>query len=226
MATFVLIHGAGDVAWSWHLVAAELRAKGHDVVAPDLPCEDDAAGLDEYANTVIEHLGDRRDPVVVGHSFGAFTATLVAGRVPVSMLVLLAGMVPAVGESPGDWWANTGYSAAVAEARRAGDPVGDDDPYVSFYHDVPRELSEEAMSRGRDQSETPSRSPWPLDALPDVPTRYVLCTEDRFFPPEFLRRVVAARLRIVPDQIAGSHCVPLSRPKELADLLAGYAAGA
>jgi len=51
MATFVLIHGAGDVAWSWHLVAAELRAKGHDVVAPDLPCEDDGAGLDEYANT-------------------------------------------------------------------------------------------------------------------------------------------------------------------------------
>lgn len=28
MATFVLIHGAGDVGWYWHLVVAELRS--HD----------------------------------------------------------------------------------------------------------------------------------------------------------------------------------------------------
>ena len=26
MATFVFIHGAGDVGWYWHLVAAELTA--------------------------------------------------------------------------------------------------------------------------------------------------------------------------------------------------------
>jgi alpha/beta hydrolase family protein len=49
MATYVLIHGAGAVGWYWHLVEAELRARGHDVVAPDLPCEDDSAGLPELA---------------------------------------------------------------------------------------------------------------------------------------------------------------------------------
>jgi len=27
VATFVLIHGAGDVGWYWHLVEAELRAR-------------------------------------------------------------------------------------------------------------------------------------------------------------------------------------------------------
>ncbi len=37
MATYVLIHGAGDVAFYWHLVGAELRARGHDVVAMGLP---------------------------------------------------------------------------------------------------------------------------------------------------------------------------------------------
>jgi alpha-beta hydrolase superfamily lysophospholipase len=57
MATFVLIHGAGDVGWYWHLVARELRAAGHDVIAPDLPCEDDSAGLEEYADTVIRAVG-------------------------------------------------------------------------------------------------------------------------------------------------------------------------
>jgi pimeloyl-ACP methyl ester carboxylesterase len=37
IATFVLIHGAGDVGWCWHLVEAELRQRRHDTVAPDLP---------------------------------------------------------------------------------------------------------------------------------------------------------------------------------------------
>ena len=44
MATFAFIHGAGDVGWYWHLVEAELRARGHETVAPDLPIEDDAPG--------------------------------------------------------------------------------------------------------------------------------------------------------------------------------------
>ena len=47
MATYVLIHGAGDVGWYWHLVETELRARGHDTLAPDLPCDDDSAGLPE-----------------------------------------------------------------------------------------------------------------------------------------------------------------------------------
>jgi SAM-dependent methyltransferase len=66
-------------------------------------------------------------------------------------------------------------------------------------------------------------SPWPLDAMPSEPTRFVLCTEDRFFPPDFLRRVVAKRLGVTPDLIAASHCVALSHSKELAGILDGYA---
>ena len=53
MATFVLIHGSGDVGWDWHLVEAELRSGGHDTVAPDLPCDDDSAGLSEYVDAVV-----------------------------------------------------------------------------------------------------------------------------------------------------------------------------
>jgi len=45
MATYALIHGGGDVAASWDLVAGELRERGHDVVAVDLPSEDESAGL-------------------------------------------------------------------------------------------------------------------------------------------------------------------------------------
>jgi pimeloyl-ACP methyl ester carboxylesterase len=226
MSTFVLIHGAGDGGWNWHLVEAELRVRGHDVVAPDLPADDESAGLNEYADAVVEAVGGRKDLVVVGHSYGAFTAPLVAARLPVVVLVLVAGMVPLSGETPRDWWANTGYQTAVQkQAARDGGKTGNPDPYVSFYHDVPRRLADEALSREREHpSEASMASPWPLDAWPDVPTKFVLCSEDRFFPPDFFRRLVAERLNITPDEVAGGHCVALSRPKELADILESYAA--
>jgi pimeloyl-ACP methyl ester carboxylesterase len=70
VSTFVLIHGGGDVGWYWHLVEAELRGRGHDVVAPDLPGDDDTLELEDYAGAVVAAVGDRRDLVVVGHSFG------------------------------------------------------------------------------------------------------------------------------------------------------------
>jgi pimeloyl-ACP methyl ester carboxylesterase len=228
MSTFVLIHGAGDVGWYWHLVEAELRARGHDVVAPDLPADDPSAELGDYADAVVEAVGDRKDLVVVGQSFGGFTAPLVADRLAVDVLVFVAGMVPAPGEPPGEWWANTGYREAVRkQAARDGGLTGNQDPFVVFYHDVPRELAEEAIRKERAHpSEASMASPWPLPALPDVPTKFVLCTEDRFFPADLLRRVVADRLDIVPDEIAASHCVALSRPRELADILERYAAEA
>jgi len=37
-----------------------------------------------------------------------------------------------------------------------------------------------------------------------------------------MRRAVRERLGITPDEINGSHCVALSRPKELADRLEAY----
>jgi Alpha/beta hydrolase family len=213
MATFALIHGGGDVGWYWHLVEQELRQRGHESVAPDLPCDDDSAGLHEYADTMVEAIGDRGDVVVVAQSSGGFTAPLVADRIAVHALVLVAGMIPAPGERPDDWVANTGFDQVMREHEQ-GDLI---------YHDVPRALAGQARSKARAQSATPGHSPWPLDAWPDVPTKFVLCTEDRFFPPEFMHRVVADRLGITPDEIASGHCAALSRPKELADMLAGYA---
>jgi pimeloyl-ACP methyl ester carboxylesterase len=223
MATYVLIHGSGDSSWYWHLLAAELRERGHDVVAPDLPIEDETAGLWQYADTVVEAIGDRRDLVVVAQSGGAFTAPLVCERVPVDLLVLLAGMVPLPGEPPEDWGANTG----CAQARREQDERdgrAPDDMIGLFMQDVPADLAAEAFRRERHQSETPGRKPWPLAAWPNVPTRFLLCRDDRLFPADFIRRVVRERLGITPDEIDGSHCVALSRPRELAERLESYRA--
>jgi pimeloyl-ACP methyl ester carboxylesterase len=213
-ATYVLIHGAGDSAFYWHLLAPELRERGHEVVAMDLPCDDESAGLSEYTDTVLEAIGDRTELVVVAQSFGGFTAPLVCERVPVELMVLVAGMVPLPGEKAEDWWANTGYEQAAREQEHDAN-----DEIAVFFHDVPPELAAEAMSRGRNQAETPGLEPWPLDAWPDVPTRYLLCRDDRLFPADWMRGVVRERLGITPDEIDGGHCPALSRPRELAERL-------
>jgi pimeloyl-ACP methyl ester carboxylesterase len=223
MATYALIHGAADSGWYWHLLEAELRARGHDVVAPDLPCEDDSAGLAEYADTVVRAVGNRSGLVVVAQSFGGFTAPLVCDRVPADLLVLVAGMVPVPGERPDDWPANTGFAQARRE-QDEHDGRAPDDEIALFYHDVPPDLAAEALRRGRHQSPTPGQRPWPLPAWPDVPTRFLLGRDDRFFPAAFQRRVVKERLGIVPDEMDGGHCVALSRPRELADRLEAYRA--
>ena len=231
MATFVLIHGAGDGGWYWHLVEPELRARGHDVVAPDLPAGDASAGLDDFTDAVVAAVHaavpEPRDVVVAGQSFGGFTAPLVADRLGAAALVFVTGMVPAPGEAPDDWWANTGYrQAADAQAALDGGLTGNEDPFVCYYQDVPRPLAEQAMAHGRQHPAGALDRPWPLAALPAVPTHYVLCTEDRCFPAPFVRRVVAERLDgVVPDEIAAGHCVALARPAELAAMLDGYAPG-
>ena len=66
--------------------------------------------------------------------------------------------------------------------------------------------------------------PWPLAAWPDVPTRFLLCRDDRFFPAEFQRRVVRDRLGIVPDEMSGGHLPALAHPDELVGWLERYRA--
>jgi pimeloyl-ACP methyl ester carboxylesterase len=225
MATYVLIPGAGGSAWYWHRLAPELRGRGHDVVAVDLPAADDSAGLLEYADTVVDAIGDRAQLVLVAQSLAGFTAPLVCERVPVDLLVLLNAMVPIPGESPGDWWANTGHARARAEhAAREGRTLRDEfDILEDFFHDVPPDVTAEALAQGElVQSATPFARPWPLETWPDVPTRFLQGRDDRFFPLEFQRRLVRERLGITLDEMPGGHLVALSRPAELADRLEAY----
>ena len=222
MATFVLLPGAGSDSWYWHLVVPDLEAAGHDVVEVDLPVTDETAGFAEYADVVVDAVGDRRDVVLVAQSMAGFTAPLVCARVPVELMILVAAMVPRPGESGGDWWANTGHATALQLSGRG--PDAPDDPVELFLHDVPDDVARESEHHVFAQSGKPFEAPWPLDAWPDVPTRFLLCRDDRFFPAEFQRRVVRERLGIEPDEMDGGHLPALSRPHELAQRLLHYSA--
>lgn len=212
--TFVFIHGAMHGAWCWDLVASELRQRGHDVVAMDLPVEDRNAGLREYADTVVEAVGAAAggELVVVAHSLGALVTPLVCARLPVSRLVLVAAMVPSPGQTGTEM-----FDESRAELSESSRPRDDGDV---FYHDAPAELAAWARTKLRDQCGTPMHEPLP--AWPDIPTHFLLCREDRVIPTAWFRRIVPERLGITPDEIDGGHSPFLSRPAELVERLESY----
>jgi pimeloyl-ACP methyl ester carboxylesterase len=124
-------------------------------------------------------------------------------------------MIPAPGEAPADYWANTRYEEEARDRY--------DDEIALFYQDVPPVLAAEALKRGRTQSEARMGEPSPMTEWPRVPTRVLLCRDDRLFPPPFVRRVARERLGLTPDEIDGGHTPALSRPVELADRFEAYA---
>jgi pimeloyl-ACP methyl ester carboxylesterase len=140
-------------------------------------------------------------------------------------------MVPAPGETPGEWFASTAEDRARAQAEQAvreGRTVRDEfDVIDAFFHDVPADVTAEAMAQGEPvQSSTPMSQRWPLSCWPEVPTRFLQGRADRFFPPQFQRRLVRRRLGTDLDEMPGGHLVALSQPVQLAARLEGYVARA
>jgi pimeloyl-ACP methyl ester carboxylesterase len=225
LATFALIPGAGGDPWEWHRLAPELNARGHEAIAVRLPAEDDTAGWSDYADAVVEAVGDRGEVIVVAASMGGFTAPIVCTRLDVELLVMLNAMIPVPGETFNAWWSNTDSAAARQEyhASIGLTPEDADDDTAIYYHDLPAEISAEATARAwQNQSMTPLDEPWPLQAWPDVPTRVLAGRHDRMFPLEFQRRIALQRLGLDVDEIDGGHMVAMSNPADLGGRLAAY----
>jgi pimeloyl-ACP methyl ester carboxylesterase len=220
--TYALIPGAGGSAWYWHRVTPLLSARGAEALAIELPADDDSADLTTYADVVSDAVaGVSGSLVLVAQSMGAFTAPIVAARVPTAQIVLVNPMVPTAGEAPGQWWQATGQEAArIAYVQRIGLTRTDFDPVEDFFHDVPEPVRAEAFSQPEpQQSDTPFGQPWPLDRWPDVPTRVIVGSDDRMFPAEFQRRVVRERLGVDVEVIPGGHLIALSQPDALVERL-------
>ena len=225
MATCALIPGGGGDPWEWHRLVPELENRGHEAIAVRLPSDDPAAGWSEYAQAVVDAIGDRRDVIVVAASMGGFTAPIVCTRRPVDLLVLLNAMIPVPGETFNAWGSNTG-SGSAREAYHVGIGLSPDDASddaIVYYHDLPADLKADAQNRmWQDQSMTPLAEPWPLSAWPDVPTRVMASRHDRIFPLGFQRQIARERLGLEVDEIDGGHMVALSNPAILADRLDSY----
>jgi pimeloyl-ACP methyl ester carboxylesterase len=218
----LLIPGAGGSAWYWHRVVPLLEQAGVAAIAVDLPADDPEADLLTYADVATVAAMDTDGPLtIVAQSLGAMTAPIVAERLPTASLILLNAMVPAPGESPGNWWANTGQKQAQIEYfHEIGLGRTEFDVIEDFFHDVPTEVRDAALSRSEPgQSDGPFAEPWPLPDWPAVPTRVLAGSTDRLFPLEFQRRVVRDRLGLDVEVIPGGHLAALSHPEDVAAAL-------
>jgi pimeloyl-ACP methyl ester carboxylesterase len=228
--TFVLIPGAGADPRVYEATIEALHDLGHDGIAPPLPLDDPEAGPSKHADAVIAALADPRPTplVIVGQSLGAYTAAIVADRLDPQRLVLLAPMIPKLGEAAGDWWEDTGHAEAIAElTARLGQPENWDEKALDevFYHDV--DAATLAANDEYDGRPAPGMFAEPLTVSrwPYVPTTVLAPTADRLFPLEFQRRLTRERLGegVEFAEMPGGHLPMLSRPRELAARLVGLA---
>lgn len=231
MTTFALVHGAWHRGTCWAPTAERLRAGGHDVVAPDLPTESSAAGLVDYATTVLDALtGTPRDAdlVVVGHSLGGLTIPLVAAARPVRALVFLCSFVPHPGIALNadaratkdlfapEWAALATHQLSHGDGSSSWPP---DAAVDAFYHDCPPELAAWAAGQLRRQSWGLADEPNPLGAYPEVPARAIVCMEDRVLNAEACARLAVDRLGATVTRLSGGHSPMLAQPDALVDAL-------
>jgi pimeloyl-ACP methyl ester carboxylesterase len=222
MASFVLIPGAGGMAWYWHRVVPIIRAAGHEAIAVDLPGDDRQSGLAVYTDIVIRAIGDQSDIILVAQSLAGFTAPLVCAHVPVRVIVFVNAMIPRPGETAGAWWDATGAAEARKEvaARRGYATAFDVDTY--FLHDVPPDVLRSGPNEPREEAEIVFGEHCRFERWPDIPVHVLAGRDDRFFPIEFQRRVARERLGKEVEEIPGGHLIALSNPEGLTERLLAY----
>ena len=91
--------------------------------------------------------------MLVAQSLGGFTAPLVAAKVPLGSLIFVNAMIPAPGETPGQWWDNTGWAQARVAAAEKGGYGTEFDLAAYFLHDVPPEIAAAGETHQRPEAD-------------------------------------------------------------------------
>jgi pimeloyl-ACP methyl ester carboxylesterase len=208
----LLIHGAFCGPWSLDGLAEKFRAAGYATSAPALRFHDGAGpsaalgttGLLDYAADLEEEIaGLAAPPVLVGHSMGGLLAQILAARMDVRALVLLAPSAP-WGVPP-----TTLFEIGAAQAMHLQpgywNQILEPNRDVALAHSLdrlPREARGAVYDRfvpesGRATFETMN---WGLDMnrASDVKASAVTCpilcltgAEDRINPPSTVERIAA-----------------------------------
>ncbi len=220
MTDFVLVPGAGGIATPyWRFVSAQLKRAGHRALPVDLPGSDPDSGLPEYVALVVSAVEASAEPIVVAQSLGGFSAVMACDRSQARGLVFVNAMVPAPGETPGQWWEATGAQDARITAAKAGGYTVEFDVATYFLHDLGAEDAASVLANPGDEADIAFGQPCEFTKWPDVPTAAVIGRDDRLFPVEFQRRVLRERIGIGATVVPGGHLLALANPDGLVNVL-------
>ncbi len=231
MSTFVIVPGAWDTPATIEPVIEPLGSAGHEVVVVDLPCENADATLEEYADAVRAALpNDLTDVVLVGYSFGGFTASRIAVEHPEVPVVYVAAWIPRDGASVLDLFAGGDPFEAGEEAGMAafggmilsagpGVCALNIDLYIAAAEPGERDSVRNYLERTqRPQGITVLREKWRGDLPASSRRTYVLTTADTLVPPE-TQRVMAASVGADIVEIDTDHGIFREQPVRLAEIL-------
>jgi len=222
MPDFVLIHSTGQSARGWDRLSKELEALGGRAYAVDLPNDQPDLQAEDYASFLANRYSDLAKPVVVAHSGSGPLLPAVARTLGARRQVWLAAWVPHPSLS---FIADVGaHKEEAFDPDWVGqDPTVDDEAAIHFvYHDCDAETQAWALT---------TRRPFFPEAVynetialePAIPSTYILALEDRTIRPGWQRTMARERLGIEPIELAGGHCPNVSRPGQLAEILASTA---
>jgi len=214
----VLVHGAWADGSSWSKVIALLQAKGINAVAVQLPL----TTLSGDVATVKRAIALQDGPVVLaGHSYGGAVITEAGNDPKVVGLIYVAAFAPDAGESVGS--VSKPYPPAPLGAELRPDAEG----FLSispkgfaedFAQDLPaKELKVLWAAQGPTNAAV-FGAPISNAAWKTKPSWFVVAEEDRAIPPA-LEKAEAARMKATTINVAASHLVMISHPKEVADLI-------
>jgi len=217
---FILVPGAGGIATPfWQPLSTRLDSAGHRAHPVDLPGGDPGAGLPQYTEMIVDAIESCAEPVVVAQSMGGFSAVMACDRVPVSGLVLVNAMVPAPGETPGEWWAATGAISARTAAAEAGGYDTEFDLTTYFLHDLTQEDAAAVLANPGDEADVAFGQPCDIGAWPNVATAAIIGRDDRLFPVGFQRELLRERIGVDAVIIPGGHLLALANPVGLFEAL-------
>ena len=222
MTTFCLIHSSVQDASCWREVAYQLEAHGHSVIAPDLGNIDPGSPADTYGRFIAEAVREGfriedGDIWLLAHSASGLFLPWAAQHLDrrlIAGLIYLAAYVPSPGTSllrtlvQDPEMFNDGWVGA--------DPTDDSVARRFLFHDCPPEKLEEALASRRIMIAAQAMSQvFPVEAVFEGRSEYILCRHDRTLTPLWMREAARERLGRKPYEIDGGHCPQTARPSEL-----------
>jgi hypothetical protein len=216
---FLLVHGTTQSPDGWRLLIDELGAFGHSAVTTDLVRFGERMSAIEYGKAVAEDLSGPKVDVVVAHSGAGLVLPAIAAATDATVQVYLAAFVPNGSRSLMDEL-NDDLTRIFNADWIGVDPTSNYDAAHRFlFHDCSPRVAEWALTTLRLFVPVSAYSEQ-VPLAPAIPAISIVPDRDRTARSEWMIDASRDRLGIEPTIVPGGHCPHVSRPREVATILA------